>query len=231
MCRILGVIGFGYPPAVFREFALLAFKGHVDGWGLVCFHDDRPRILGLSCNSIIDEMDMYLSASDDALRLGSSIIIAHIRKASQGIPVCIANTQPFVYDGWVFCHNGTVRDIGKLDTKLPVSGSSDSEKLFKYIVQLIMEGFSLSEALKRIHSVVVDYTALNFILSDGDMLYAYRDYRLNGDHYTLFYLRGEGYVLVCSEALEAVDGVWIPLGNRSLLSIDRDLALKIDRIT
>jgi predicted glutamine amidotransferase len=230
MCRLLGVIGSGYPPAVFREFALLARKGHVDGWGLVCFHDDRPRILGLSHNSIIDEMSMYLSASSDALKLGSRVVVAHIRRASPGIPVCIANTQPFVHDRWVFCHNGTVRDIGRLDTRLPVSGSSDSEKLFKYIVQLIIDGFSLGEALKHIRSVVVDYTALNFILSDGGMLYAYRDYRLNGDYYTLFYLRCEGYVIVCSEVLEAVDGVWIPLGNRSLLSIGMDLALKIDRI-
>lgn len=230
MCRLLGLIGSGFPYDIFHEFALLARRGHVDGWGLVYFDTVYPRVLGLSDRSILDEMDVYLSTSRRVLEDGSRIVIAHIRKASKGIPVSIANTQPFIYHRWAFCHNGTVRDVGKLDVKLPLNGSSDSERLFKYIVQLMLDGYDIREALKQIHGVIEDYTALNFILSDGEMVYAYRCCRIDEYYYTLYYLMGGSYVAVCSEALERIDSRWLPLGNNQLLSIDRDLNVSIDRI-
>ncbi|MCS7113706.1 MAG: class II glutamine amidotransferase [Candidatus Bathyarchaeota archaeon] len=228
MCRLLGLIGSGFPFEVFRRFALLARKGHTDGWGVVCFDGCYPRVLGLSDGSILDEMDRYISISREALRMDCRIVVAHIRRASRG-SVSIANTQPFVYGRWVFCHNGTINDDVKLDVKLPLNGSSDSERLFKYIVQMIMDGYDLREALKRIHDVIDDYTALNFILSDGGILYVYRDCTVNEDYYTLYYSRGGGYVAVCSEALNCVDGRWIPIENGCLLAIGRDLTLSIDR--
>ncbi|MBS7641829.1 MAG: class II glutamine amidotransferase [Candidatus Bathyarchaeia archaeon] len=230
MCRLLGLIGSGFPYDIFREFALLARKGHVDGWGLVYFDNVYPMVLGLSDRSILDEMDVYLSISRRVSESGFRIMIAHIRKASEGIPVSIANTQPFIYHRWAFCHNGTIRDVGKLDVKLPLNGSSDSERLFKYIVQLILDGYDIREALKHIHSIIEDYTALNFILSDGEILYAYRYCRIDENYYTIHYLKNRSYVVVCSEALERIDGRWLPLDNNQLLSIDRDLNIYIDRI-
>ncbi|MEM2739319.1 MAG: class II glutamine amidotransferase [Candidatus Bathyarchaeia archaeon] len=230
MCRLLGLIGSGFPSDVFRKFALLAYKGHVDGWGLVCFDGVYPRVLGLYDRSILDGMDLYLSISREVLEIGSRLVIAHIRRASKGIPISIANTQPFVYGRWVFCHNGTIRDVDKLDVKLPLNGSSDSERLFKYIIQLILDDYDIHRALKRIHNVIKDYTALNFILSNGEILYAYRDCKIDKDYYTLYYLRSGSYIVVCSEVLGDIDSRWLPLENNHLLTVDRDLNVSIDEI-
>lgn len=230
MCRLMGLIGSSFPFEVFRSFAFLACKGHIDGWGFVCFDDGYPRCLGLSDRSILDEMNRYLSISYEALRMGSKVIVVHIRKASKGIPVSIVNSQPFVYGRWVFCHNGTIKDVGRLDVKIPLTGSSDSERLFKYIVRLILDGYNICEALKRIHGIIKDYTALNFILSDGEVMYVYRDCSIDEDYYTIYYLRSRDYVAVCSEVLEGVDGRWILLENGCLLTIHRDLTLSIDRV-
>ena len=72
----------------------------------------------------------------------SAVVLAHVREASVG-PVLPENTHPFLFDRWLFAHNGTVarfRDVpavrGALeaeidhDLRLEIRGDTDSERVF-----------------------------------------------------------------------------------------------------
>lgn len=71
------------------------------------------------------------------------IVVGHLRRKKFG-KNSISNTQPFLYDNHVFCHNGMISgynikknrmDINRLlktgiDPSYPIKGNTDSERLF-----------------------------------------------------------------------------------------------------
>ena len=74
-----------------------------------------------------------------AEQIDSRLFLAHVRAAT-GTPVQQTNCHPFVFQNWLFQHNGAVPDFGQLKRQLmfeidPVlfpllTGSTDSEVLF-----------------------------------------------------------------------------------------------------
>lgn len=131
------------------------------------------------------------------------------------------NCHPFQYGQWLFAHNGSV------------------------------DRDSVSNGLKDALQKVGNYSSLNFLLSDGAGIYAFRNASQNPDYYSLYYLvrapsghgsdkfrsdevgallhskclRRERAVLVCSEKLTGEAWKQIPMGY--LLSVDENLILNL----
>jgi predicted glutamine amidotransferase len=148
-----------------------ARPGHADGWGLV--FADAAGALRYAGRSPLD------AASDPAYpealaRLAAdapprTALLAHVRKATRGAR-SLDNTQPFIEDGYAFCHNGTV------DGAAP-EGESDSRALFRRILDALRKGATPEDAIAGLAREVDarhSYTSLTFLLTDGRALWGLR---------------------------------------------------------
>ena len=83
-----------------------------------------------------------------------------------------------------------------------------------------------------LHEKGKEYTSLTFLLSDGETLWAYRDFNENykkGDYtieeldeyYTLNYANGEFGFVVCSETLRMTGLEWNGMVNGELIAVNR----------
>jgi len=152
----------------------------------------------------------------------------------------LKNTHPFSFGQWLFAHNGTIdgpyfRSLLTKPHQAALFGDTDSEVYFHWLLQALeREGVEgLSTAIKEIRER--EFTALNFLLSDGHILYAYWEQSRTAeppypDYYQLWFAvrsdggSGKGQVVVCSECLD--DELWSQIPMRSLLSIAPDLQVK-----
>ena len=242
MCRMLGMIGTPPLPIqdAFDAFYPLCAKGcvnkgmepgHRDGWGASGFQDSRVVYFERRAEPADTCQSEYKHAAERALKSHSPVVIVHFRKAS-GAPPGIANTHPFHFRDWVFAHNGTIygamASINLNETK--PQGETDSELFFLWIWEQIHAAedptAALAELLRKSRDNLV-FSSLNFLLSDGKQLWAYRDYgekRLGKDetvmdrekYYTLYTAQSGKSALVCSEPLPALSKRWQPLGQRTL---------------
>ena len=120
------------------------------------------------------------------------LLIAHIRQKTVG-PTRLENTHPFVRDGWVFAHNGTIQHQDALRARCSgrrlreITGDTDSELFFAYVLTrldergLVRLGDEGPRALASdlIDELTVELRALrvgafNFVLSDGQTTFAHR---------------------------------------------------------
>ena len=105
------------------------------------------------------------------------IFNAHVRRATIG-GLSPENTHPFCLGSYSFSHNGTVIDYPRLlgpDVAKP-HGDTDSEYLFNHIVCHFDEERPI-ESLRAAVTSVIDrtpFSGINFLLCDGQRLYAYR---------------------------------------------------------
>jgi glutamine amidotransferase len=241
MCRLLGIYGQvddwrdivtdfskqaetgNIPPVADIE------PGHKDGWGMAISNRKQTamvpwvRQLGSACDSAGLREALYLLPDQPA------IFLCHLRKASKTIPITLSNTHPFAHNGWAFIHNGTVFRAETLhrDRALKTtSDESDSEHLFHYLLTKINDHCghkTLSEAIvDAVSSLTLDYTSLNFMLSNGRDFYAVRCYKKHETHYTLYYYQLAAGVIICSEPVESI-GLeptrWTSLADDSLLEV------------
>ena len=113
-------------------------------------------------------------------------VIAHIRKATQGA-TGLENTHPFMRElwgrYWIFAHNGNLVDYAPdLDGNFLPVGQTDSERAFCHLLQTLRRSFpdgmpdreDLCDALDRFAEKVRGYGPFNFLLSNGDCLFAHR---------------------------------------------------------
>jgi predicted glutamine amidotransferase len=241
MCRLMGIYG---PINNWREI-VMAFSrqaengnlppgrqtspGHKDGWGMTIANQRHTamipliRQLGSAYGSEAYREAIY------ALPDQPGILLCHLRKASDLIPITLSNTHPFVHDGWGFIHNGTVYQAQSLprDQRLVfTSEDSDTEHLFHFLLTKIRQGSAdqtVSEAIAdAVTSFDLDYTALNLMLSNGRDLYVLRNFKKNADYYTLYCCGLPGGWIVSSQPIE-FDGFvpdrWTLIANKSLLRI------------
>jgi predicted glutamine amidotransferase len=230
MCRLFGVRA-DHPidlrdslTAGPRPFHQLGEK-HPHGWGIGWYHRGRAhaRHEALSAANSTDFTTV-------AARVRTCLALAHVRRATCGA-VTAQNCHPFRCDNWLFAHNGSLdREslLARLNERYraTIRGQTDSEVFFHWLLQNIEQTGSVAQGLRQAIAVVGRYTALNFVLTDGKTLYAYRDAAEQPAYYSLFYLQrmtasGKA-LLVCSERL--TDEVWeeIPLG--SLLAISSTIS-------
>lgn len=121
----------------------------------------------------------------------SNIIIFHIRERTVGEEKEY-NTHPFSYKNFMFAHIGTINNWKELENKLAdewrerIKGETDSERYFMLIMQYWDANEperGISRAVKEVKEIS-SYSSLNFLLTDGKKLYAYRSGEL-----PLFYLK------------------------------------------
>ena len=191
MCELLGM-NCNVPTDIC--FSLTGFQArggatnvHRDGWGIAFFEGRGVRLFldpQPSCESPVAEFVRrytirYLN------------VVAHIRQATQST-VRLENTHPFIRElwgrYWIFAHNGNLVDYSpNLDgSYLPV-GQTDSERAFCHLLQSLRNQFPDGEpAPSVLHAAINDFTtktrrfgAFNFLLSNGDRLFAHRSTELH----------------------------------------------------
>ncbi len=186
MCQLLGM-NSNVPHDICFSFEGFHVRGgktdeHRDGWGVAFFE-------GKGCRLLLDAKATIESPIADLVRrypIHSTNIIAHIRKATRG-NVTLQNTHPFSRElwgrYWAFAHNGTLRGFEpELRGRFQPVGETDSELAFCYILEQLQARFgdarpplaALCQELDAISDRVAPYGEFNYLMSNGDLLFAYR---------------------------------------------------------
>jgi predicted glutamine amidotransferase len=171
---------------------------HSDGWGISYYANALPVVERR--DTAAHEGEYFSLAAE---RVYAKTVLAHVRAATVGAH-SVVNTHPFVYGGWSFAHNGTVRGFdvlrGQLERETDPSlsarrrGDTDSEAAFYWLLtRLQREGISLAsratalEPLIRLFAEAVREldarcaradgrrpARLNFVLTNGPIMVASR---------------------------------------------------------
>ncbi len=206
-----------------------------DGWGAAVYAQDGGWLVAK--RPVSGEDDAAFASA--AMATAGVILVAHVRARTVGA-VSAANTHPFQRDGWVFAHNGTVNDHHLRSRtsavrQREVEGETDSELLFAYLLTKLDEcglthssaSFAIDETLARVVTELTQSQAgtMNFVLSNGSLLYAHRGGR------PLYLLerpargRSPAAFLVASEPV--TKEAWLPLDEHSLVRCSRSRGLAV----
>ena len=186
MCQLLGM-NCNIPTDICFSFTGFQARGgrtdvHRDGWGIAFFEGNGVRLF-------LDPQPSNESAVAEFVRrypIRSLNVVAHIRKATQGA-MGLENTHPFMRElwgrYWIFAHNGNLIDYQpEFDgSYLPV-GQTDSERAFCHLLQTLRrqfpdgppDQFVLRDVLDDFAKSVRCHGLFNFLLSNGDCLFAHR---------------------------------------------------------
>lgn len=184
MCQLLGM-NCNTPTDIVFSFEGFRRRGgltdhHADGFGIGffegkgvrLFHDDKPS----ADSPVADLVKAYQIKSEN--------VIAHIRKATQG-QTSLANTHPFMREMWgeywLFAHNGHLKNFFPTQGGFyRAVGNTDSERAFCYILEKLRNRFlerpdeaALFAALAELTAEIRQYGLFNFMLSNGDYLFAH----------------------------------------------------------
>ena len=191
MCQLLGM-NCNVPTDICFSFTGFQTRGgatdvHSDGWGIAFFE-------GRGCRVFLDPQPSCSSPLAELVRqypIHSRNVIAHIRKATQGA-VELENTHPFMRElwgrYWIFAHNGNLSDFHpELDGACQPVGQTDSERAFCWLLQMLRQRFGnaapeSAELFAEIHRLTLAaarYGEFNFLLSNGDWLFAHASTRLH----------------------------------------------------
>ncbi len=224
---------------------------HRDGWGIGYFENGRPQVIRRPTAAPEDEE--FTAA---ARRIESFVAVAHVRQASVG-DLCVANAHPFTYGSWIFVHNGTVTGFDQLrrqlvdetdsDLQRHVLGTTDSEQVFVWLLSRLRRAGEAAEGPCRNLQLVAremalairvldersaatqpaEPTRLNFVLTDGVVLFASRwKHSLYWTNQAGPLATGKGGpavrgVAVASESIG--DAAWAEVPDAQILAIDQDL--------
>ena len=184
----------------------------------------------------------YDSAVDELSRLRPRAVLGHVRRGTSG-HWGIPNPHPFQHEGMIFAHNGSIPeyvlltlltrdDPSYLQTHPPdyVDGYIDSELYFLYLLKFMHRhpGLSRPEALRlgvRQLAAITLGCRLNFVLTQGDTLYALRC-SVSDDYDPVRYLgaqadagdrpEGSPYWVVASQVLGSTAVGWAAIPARTL---------------
>lgn len=190
MCQLLGM-NCATPTDITFSFSGFAARGggtdtHGDGWGIAFFEDK-------ACRLFIDHESAATSAIARLVKeypIKSRNVIAHIRKATLGV-VRLENCHPFMRElwgrHWIFAHNGHLEGYAPhLNGIYQPVGDTDSERAFCDLLEGLRARFGVTapspeELFAALAELVVPmcrYGTFNFLLCNGQALYAYATTRL-----------------------------------------------------
>lgn len=191
MCELLGM-DCNTPTDITFSFAGFSRRGgdtgpHRDGWGLAFFE-------GRAARTFLDPTPCArspLAAFLHAHPIKTLQAVAHIRRKTRGA-ARLANTHPFHRELWgrsfVFAHNGSLSGARglPLQGRFAPIGSTDSERAFCHLMERLLERFptppksprALWTFLADAAGEVARLGTFNFLLADGEFLYARCDTRL-----------------------------------------------------
>ncbi|MBX3605602.1 MAG: class II glutamine amidotransferase [Piscinibacter sp.] len=186
MCQLLG-LNANTPTDVVFSFTGFATRAeeHRDGFGIAFFEGRGVRLFvdaqSARCSPVAEMVRRYPIRSDN--------ILAHIRKATQG-RVALENTHPFQRElwgrYWVFAHNGDLKDFAPpLHASFRPVGDTDSEHAFCWLMQELAKAHAavpsvaeLSATLRELALPIAGRGSFNFLLSNGQALWAHCSTRL-----------------------------------------------------
>jgi predicted glutamine amidotransferase len=192
MCQLLGM-NSNQPADLRFSFTGFAERGgrtgeHKDGWG-IAFHTRR------GCRLITDHRSSVDSPLADHVRrrrIKASNVVAHIRKATQG-RIAPENCHPFTRTlwgrTWSFAHNGDLKHFYPDAGLYTPEGDTDSERAFCHVLSGLAERFhdmpnrrALYVAITELAAEIAVHGTFNFLLSDGELLFAHCSTQL---HYVM----------------------------------------------
>ena len=224
MCELFAMSS-SHPATVtysMREFARHGglTGDHADGWGVAYLEGQDVNVF--RDTDAADDSPFLRLVSDREFR--SEIVIAHIRRATQG-EVALRNTQPFARElgGRVhlFAHNGDLVGIDRrpelqLGGHLAI-GETDSERAFCVLLHRLSSVWSEPEvtpelALRR--RIVADFAAdvrglgpANFIYTDGDAVFLHGHSRKDCADGAI---RPPGLHMLCRSCTTGSDSIQFP---------------------
>jgi predicted glutamine amidotransferase len=218
MCRVFGAAS-KVPISVRHELIsapnpmIRQSEEHDSGWGLAVYEgaDGRPpRHLRFPVAAYEDPDFQW------ATDVRGRIFNVHVRRATMG-GLATENTHPFCLANYSFSHNGTIWEFPNLrGPGIPkAKGQTDSEHFFCLLISEFDPG-DASGSLRRAVRQVIErspFSSLNFLFSDGELLYAYKL-----GVFDLHWLPGDGQVLVSTERLD--DETWHHVQQDVLLTFD-----------
>lgn len=255
-CRFYGMIGSAPIDSVLDDHLLTgtyAFKllaaSNSDGWGLG-YTSATLQSVGLTRPAIrrggprADHgYDLrFNEAVGEMLSMDATCAVLHVRAASSG-HADAPDPHPFMRDGLVFVHNGTVQsevvtalleaDDPAYLAKHPTDYEApqiDSELYFLYILKLWTEGIrgedgrprdaSLEDALAEAILQIYDNDGLgvsgNCLLASPDTLFALRFDSSDHDRYRVRYTKQGGAWIVASEPVGTDTTGWFSLPPKSM---------------
>jgi predicted glutamine amidotransferase len=247
MCRLFGFVA-DRPVDIryWMQDAEHPFVGmsseHAHGWGIGWYDKGEAKLVKEPVSAVTSAK--FGETVQDAR---SSLFVSHIRKATCG-EHSMCNSHPFQSEKWFFAHNGTVdgaflKECLESSWRTRLGGDTDSEIYFLWLLQnLQAKGPSgLKDGIRKARER--EYSALNFVMSDGETLYAYWEQSSTANppnpNYYRLYFTSRKYeaadparyganpagdrpgpriaMLVCSEKLDS--GAWESLPERSLLTV------------
>jgi glutamine amidotransferase len=217
MCELLAMSA-RYPTTIHLSFDELARHGgdtgpHRDGWGLGFVQDGDALVVREPDAASESRWVAFLRSHD----LRSAIVLAHIRKATQGSR-SLRNTQPFARElgGRIhlFAHNGMLPGV-EADPHFPTRrfrrvGDTDSEHAFCALLDRLAflweDGVpTLDDRLAAIVAFAGELRPLgpaNFLYTDGDAIFAHADRRRDDAGK----IRPPGLHVLCRGCAAASDG-------------------------
>ena len=238
MCRLLGVVSprplplaesVGEHLAPFEALSSL----HCDGWGMAVWDGTGT----LQVDKAPEPARTSRRFDELAEKTMTDAALLHLRKASPGMELSVANTHPFSDGVYALAHNGYCGTAADLDAVVaevggaPAVGTTDSERYFSIVRALLADlppAAALLEAARRIGRAA-NLVALNTLLLTPDALYAmcYYDPEKCADEpggvegYFLHYTVSRREVIVASTGWDREIERWSPLPNGEVLEIAR----------
>lgn len=237
MCRLLGWSGIGARTAgdAVGALGLAAFTRlgveHPDGWGVAWRLDGGAGIDVTHSTSSAATDPRFAEVTS---RVASEAAIVHLRHATPGLPVEMANCHPFLRGELAMAHNGSIYPLERLGEVLPaewettVVGTTDSERYVLAVVAAPEGGGSLADAVTAVVARLFrDFapSSLNAVCLSPSELVAVCAYDPNvtvgdvsaDDYYRLWWRQGPDGVAVASSGIEATGEGWEPMANMNLL--------------
>ncbi len=215
---------------------------HKDGWGVARFGSD-----GWAVDKDLLPANQTQRFAELCNEQSGPATLAHIRLSTVGA-VDTSNNHPFVSNGWVFMHNGTLANFetarAKLENEIApefraaLQGATDSERCFALFLTFLQgrADVDVSEAARAMSRVsqlaasICDDTAsmswrrssMNFVASNGKMTVATRKGQ------TLFTNVGNDAHSIASTDL--YPGEWKEVAEGGILVLDDRLGKHESRI-
>lgn len=203
-------------------FSLPLFARYSDknwhGWGIGYYKGSEVVVRRQAEKAKLSEE--FKKVTQEAL---SNIIIAHLRLRSRG-KICNENCHPFKYPllqrSWIFAHNGTI----DIEYESRVESDTDSARAFTFMMEKI-DGYVKGGRIRGLYPAIMYATkelvetyggTLNYLLSDGIVLYAFCNHR------NMYFLRRKknygGAILVSTQKLTNERWIIIPKNRLFLVS-------------
>ncbi len=266
-CRLFGLyasdavdIKFSFLDEKHKKSMINQLNNNHDGWGVACYSDDGKPVLvkrgakGKTVETLKIEMNQLVPS------LRSRLFVTHVRKGNRGGDTD-ENAHPYACtvqeQAFFFAHNGTIKNYKDINenilhgsfkiAKNEIDQCTDSLVFFRLIMQHHEKCKNLEIAIKHsLKNALADHEGANFLLSDGKLLFAYRNGKplhvFNRDPGSSSYFHAasretgeviesknmsERAVLVASDPIARPGETWEEINDDELVIVHPDL--RVDR--